>query len=210
MNDHRLHRRCPSVLPAPVRRARRCSARSRPSGIPFNEKTLWTGGPGTQGGDNYGNWDQPRPTAIADVQRMLNERQQLSPDEVVRILGPGPPGYGGYQVFGDLVLGLTQPPAAVQNCRRSLDIGRAVATVSYTVSGADSAVVILGAGTNYANSYPRSRPPATASNSTSPPRPDTATASRSASPSGSIVEVGGDCVDLAGGNTADQAAHHLR
>lgn len=103
--------------------------------LSFNEKTLWTGGPGAQGGYNFGNWESPRPTAIADVQRMINERRQLDPNQVASILGQPRKGFGAYQAFGDLLFTLAAAPSSVQNYRRSLDIGRAVASVSYTADG---------------------------------------------------------------------------
>ena len=34
--------------------------------VQFNEKTLWTGGPGASGYD-FGNWTEPRPGAISEV-----------------------------------------------------------------------------------------------------------------------------------------------
>jgi len=103
--------------------------------LSFNEKTLWTGGPGAQGGYTYGNWEQPRPNAITSVQNTINSQRQADPGQVAGILGQARRGYGAYQAFGDLTFALTQPPASVQNYRRSLDIGRAVASVSYTANG---------------------------------------------------------------------------
>ncbi|GAA0576220.1 glycoside hydrolase N-terminal domain-containing protein [Paractinoplanes ferrugineus] len=102
--------------------------------IQFNEKTLWTGGPGSRQGYDSGNWRAARPEAIADIRRRINERERVGPDEVATALGQNRVGYGSYQSFGDLVL--TMPaPERVENYRRELDIADAVATVEYTAAG---------------------------------------------------------------------------
>ncbi|WP_422769858.1 glycosyl hydrolase family 95 catalytic domain-containing protein [Plantactinospora sp. WMMC1484] len=103
--------------------------------VQFNEKTLWTGGPGSAGGYNFGNWTSPRPGAIAEVQRLIAERGRLSPEEVASRLGQPKSGFGSYNTFGDLSLRLAADPGTVGDYRRTLDIGRAVATVSYTADG---------------------------------------------------------------------------
>jgi len=103
--------------------------------VQFNEKTLWTGGPGSSQGYNFGNWTTPRPTAIADVQRDLDERLRISPDEVASRLGQPKSGFGSYQTFGDLTLRLPEDPGPVAGYRRSLDIADAVARVSYVDDG---------------------------------------------------------------------------
>ncbi|MER7889948.1 glycoside hydrolase N-terminal domain-containing protein [Micromonospora sp. NPDC094482] len=103
--------------------------------VQFNEKTLWTGGPGSAGGYNFGNWTSPRPGAIEEVQRLINERGRLTPEEVASRLGQPKSGFGSYNTFGDLSLRLSQDPGAVQEYRRELNIGRAVATVSYLDDG---------------------------------------------------------------------------
>ncbi|MEV1327993.1 glycoside hydrolase N-terminal domain-containing protein [Micromonospora costi] len=103
--------------------------------VQFNEKTLWTGGPGSAAGYNFGNWTSPRPGAIEEVQRLIDERGRLAPEEVANRLGQPKSGFGSYNTFGDLTLRLTEDPGAVQEYRRGLDIGRAVATVSYLDDG---------------------------------------------------------------------------
>ena len=47
--------------------------------VQFNEKTLWTGGPGSVQGYTFGNWEQPRPGAIEEVQRTLDEQVEMEP-----------------------------------------------------------------------------------------------------------------------------------
>ena len=103
--------------------------------VQFNEKTLWTGGPGSANGYNFGNWTSPRPGAIEEVQRLINERGRLSPNEVANRLGQPKSGFGSYNTFGDLSLRLTRDPGAVQEYRRELNIGTAVAKVSYLADG---------------------------------------------------------------------------
>ncbi|AVT38465.1 glycoside hydrolase N-terminal domain-containing protein [Plantactinospora sp. BB1] len=103
--------------------------------VQFNEKTLWTGGPGSAGGYNFGNWTSPRPGAIEEVQRLINERGRLSPQEVANRLGQPKSGFGSYNTFGELSLRLTEDPGTVSDYRRELNIGRAVARVSYAHDG---------------------------------------------------------------------------
>jgi alpha-L-fucosidase 2 len=102
--------------------------------VQFNEKTLWTGGPGAPG-YNFGNWTTPRPDAIAEVQRLIAEQGRLTPQEVANRLGQPKSSFGSYQTFGDLSLRLTEDPGTVQEYRRELNIGNAVAKVSYVDDG---------------------------------------------------------------------------
>ncbi|MFD0745679.1 glycoside hydrolase N-terminal domain-containing protein [Phytohabitans flavus] len=103
--------------------------------VQFNEKTLWTGGPGSAQGYNFGNWTSPRPGAIEQVQRDLDARQRISPQEVANRLGQPKSGFGSYNTFGDLTLRLPADPGTVQEYRRELDIAHAVARVSYVDDG---------------------------------------------------------------------------
>jgi alpha-L-fucosidase 2 len=101
--------------------------------IQFNEKTLWTGGPGSTEGYDFG---LPQTSIAGDVVRVREELARagrLEPEYVAAILGRQTRGYGHYQTFGDLVL--TFPAGAVAAYRRELDIDRAVARVSYARDG---------------------------------------------------------------------------
>lgn len=104
--------------------------------LQFNEKTLWTGGPGSVQGYDHGNWRAPRPGAITAVQDDLDTRTTLDPESVADRLGQPRIGYGAHQTFGDLHLDLpgapTTPP---QDYRRRLDLDNAVASVTYTHQG---------------------------------------------------------------------------
>jgi alpha-L-fucosidase 2 len=101
--------------------------------LTFNEKTLWTGGPGSAQGYDFGNWTTPRPGALAGVQQRLDTEGSLDPDSVADEIDQARRGYGAYQVFGELLLDLPNAPAApdATYCR-ALDLRTALATVAYT------------------------------------------------------------------------------
>jgi alpha-L-fucosidase 2 len=103
--------------------------------VQFNEKTLWTGGPGSARGYHFGNWTSPRPGAIERVRRDLDARSRIPPEEVADQLGQPKSGFGSYNTFGDLTLQLPADPGAVTEYRRELDIANAVARVSYVDGG---------------------------------------------------------------------------
>ncbi|WP_305785350.1 glycoside hydrolase family 95 protein [Symbioplanes lichenis] len=100
--------------------------------IVLNEKTLWTGGPGSPGYD-FGNWRTPRPGAVAQVQRAIDERERVPPEEVAAVLGQSRVGYGSYQSLGTLTLATT--PGPVESYRRELDLSTAVARTRYVANG---------------------------------------------------------------------------
>ncbi|QYC43248.1 hypothetical protein Nocox_28295 [Nonomuraea coxensis DSM 45129] len=102
--------------------------------IQFNEKTLWTGGPGSPGYDS-GNWRSPRPGAIAEVRRRIDRDGRMPPDAVAAELGQARSGYGAYQTFGDLFLDFPGAPAAPEGYRRELSLREAVARVGYRAGG---------------------------------------------------------------------------
>ncbi|WP_255947434.1 glycoside hydrolase family 95 protein [Streptomyces odontomachi] len=101
--------------------------------LQFNEKTLWTGGPGAADGYDFGNWREPRPDAVAAVQQQLDEHTTLTPEETVAQLGQARHGYGAHQTFGDLLLDVPGAPATTPaDYRRSLHLATGIATVAYT------------------------------------------------------------------------------
>ncbi len=102
--------------------------------LQFNEKSLWTGGPGAPGYD-FGNWRTPRPTAISDVQNRIAAEGQVTPEWAAGVLGQPKTGFGAYQTFGDVRLSQPQNPPSVTGYRRGLDIANAVAGVSYDSAG---------------------------------------------------------------------------
>jgi alpha-L-fucosidase 2 len=101
--------------------------------LQFNEKTLWTGGPGSAQGYDHGNWTEPRPGAISAVQDRIDAETKVAPDAVTARLGQRRVGYGHHQTFGDLRLDLPGAPDTVPaDYRRGLDLREAVASVTYT------------------------------------------------------------------------------
>jgi alpha-L-fucosidase 2 len=104
--------------------------------LPFNEKTLWTGGPGSAEGYDFGlGEDGARPERVAAVRADLDRRGHLTDEDLARRLGRPRRGYGAYQPFGELVLSLHEPGTQVEGYRRELDLARGVATVSYRLEG---------------------------------------------------------------------------
>ncbi|MFB7494347.1 glycoside hydrolase N-terminal domain-containing protein [Streptomyces sp. NPDC056161] len=99
--------------------------------VQFNEKTLWTGGPGSAQGYDHGDWRTPRPGAIEAVQDDLDRQGRLTPEAVAGRLGQSRVGFGAHQTFGDLHLDLPGTPAA-NDYRRELDLDNGVAAVAYT------------------------------------------------------------------------------
>jgi alpha-L-fucosidase 2 len=101
--------------------------------IQFNEKTLWTGGPGAEGYD-YGLPGEPAAGAVRSVQADLERAGRLSPEAVAARLGRPERAYGAYQSFGELVLSFPDQ-GNVSAYRRELDISRAVARTRYESNG---------------------------------------------------------------------------
>lgn len=102
--------------------------------VQFNEKTLWTGGPGSAEGYDFGIPKRSQTKALRALRKELEERGVMEPEVVAQRLGRKARGYGHYQNFGELVLGFPDN-GQVRNYRRELDIGRALARVTYDQSG---------------------------------------------------------------------------
>jgi alpha-L-fucosidase 2 len=108
--------------------------------LQFNEKTLWTGGPGSVNGYDFGLPHASRVDALADVRQALAARGKLTPEDVAQKLGHKVTGYGDYQTFGDLVLDFADSAVdeqAVRDYHRELDLSGAVVRVSYRVDDVD-------------------------------------------------------------------------
>ncbi|MTE22280.1 glycoside hydrolase family 95 protein [Streptomyces sp. TRM43335] len=112
--------------------------------VQFNEKSLWTGGPGVPG-YHFGN-DSPRPGALEEVVARIDAEGCAPPEWVAGKLGRPRTGFGAYQTFGELRIDTADrdgargdrdaPGAVPPGCtgyRRHLDIADAVAGVRYTV-----------------------------------------------------------------------------
>ncbi|NKE60501.1 glycoside hydrolase family 95 protein [Lentzea sp. PSKA42] len=102
--------------------------------LQFNEKSLWTGGPGSPG-YNFGNWTSARPGALQEVVDVINRDGKAAPDWVAGKLGQAKAGFGAYQTFGDLHLDLAGQSGTSTGYRRELNIGDATAKVRYTDGG---------------------------------------------------------------------------
>ncbi|GAA2883032.1 glycoside hydrolase family 95 protein [Streptosporangium fragile] len=100
--------------------------------LQFNEKSLWTGGPGSDGYD-FGNWAPPRPNALAEVRAQIDRDGRMAPSAVAAKLGRPRSGFGAYQPFGDLWLDM--PAVTATGYRRELSLREAVARVGYTADG---------------------------------------------------------------------------
>ncbi|XVV00598.1 glycosyl hydrolase family 95 catalytic domain-containing protein [Actinosynnema sp. CA-248983] len=103
--------------------------------LQFNEKSLWTGGPGAVGGYNSGNWPSPRPGALDEVLNAINQNGSADPSWVAGKLGQPKTNFGAYQTFGDLRLDMAGHSTSFSGYRRELNIGDATAKVSYTNNG---------------------------------------------------------------------------
>ncbi|QIL90167.1 glycoside hydrolase family 95 protein [Microbulbifer sp. SH-1] len=105
--------------------------------LQFNEKSLWTGGPGAKDnpaqGYDFGLPRESRATALTEIRSELARQGQLPPERVAKVLGNQVTAYGNYQSFGDLVLEFAHGEQ-VQDYRRVLDLDSALAKVSYTAN----------------------------------------------------------------------------
>ncbi len=105
--------------------------------IQFNEKTLWTGGPGSKEGYDFGHPSSPEAyqRALAKTQQQLI-KSSMSPEAVADALGREVRGYGHYQNFGFIDLTFDHDDQ-VEQYRRELDLDTAVASVTYHHRGAE-------------------------------------------------------------------------
>jgi len=102
--------------------------------LQFNEKTLWTGGPGSQQGYDFGIAPESQTTKLAVVRNTLIEQGEMEPEAVAKALGRKITGYGDYQNFGELMLSLPSAVGAT-DYRRELDLAKGVVRVSYQQKG---------------------------------------------------------------------------
>jgi len=104
--------------------------------LQFNEKTLWTGGPGARAGYHWGIPVASKAGAVAGIVARIDREHGIEPTEVAAALGAPPQGYGDYQSFGALRIEYEAAPGAVDHYRRELDLDQAVAAVSYSLGDA--------------------------------------------------------------------------
>ncbi|GAA0069928.1 hypothetical protein UT300003_14510 [Clostridium sardiniense] len=99
--------------------------------IQYNEKTLWSGGPGSVEGYNGGNKEGAY-NALKQIREKLANGQTPSNALYQAVCGDVK-GYGSYQNFGNIFMDFDIPNnASISNYRRELDIEEAVARVKYT------------------------------------------------------------------------------
>ena len=105
--------------------------------LQFAEKTLWTGGPKSLQGYDFGlpsaNSDYPQ--QLKSIQERINEHQQLSPEDVAKVLGRDYQGYGSYQNFASVKMVFFKNENDSSDYRRSLDLRTAIATVRFVNNG---------------------------------------------------------------------------
>lgn len=102
--------------------------------IQYNEKTLWSGGPGVwegyNGGNKEGAWE-----AVKEIRKILAEGKTPSNDLYQRVCG-NQRAYGAYQNFGDIFLDFKfHEDNKVTNYKRELNIEESLSTVKYNYKG---------------------------------------------------------------------------
>src|SRR3954464_8181150 len=107
--------------------------------VQISEKSLWTGGPGSDGGYDYGLPKDSQAPLMRAIGKKLVDGATLAPEDVAKQLGRKMHNYGDYQSFGDLIIERDADDAPVSNYRRELDLFDGVARVSFTQGGAQLA-----------------------------------------------------------------------
>lgn len=102
--------------------------------IQFNEKTLWTGGPGAEGYD-FGWPEQPQIAALAHIRKTIATDGAITPEAAAKLMGRKVTAYGDYQTFGDLVLNFDKNDSGVTGYKRELSLADAQVTVTYAQGG---------------------------------------------------------------------------
>lgn len=102
--------------------------------IQYNEKTLWSGGPGSVDGYNGGNKEGAY-DALKEIREKLSNRENPS-NELYQAVCGDVKGYGSYQNFGNIFMDFDiDNPDNVTNYKRELDIEESIARVNYTYKG---------------------------------------------------------------------------
>ena len=102
--------------------------------LQFNEKTLWTGGPGSVQGYDFGIPDTPS-KGLVKVRKQIEQEGFVTPEDAAKLMGRKIKGYGDYQTFGDLLLEWPELTADVSAYKRELDLQTAIATVRFQHQG---------------------------------------------------------------------------
>src|SRR5262245_45243892 len=72
--------------------------------LQISEKSLWTGGPGSEGGYDYGLPSESQADLVRTIGKQLLDGATLAPEDVAKRLGRKMHNYGDYQSFGDLIV----------------------------------------------------------------------------------------------------------
>jgi alpha-L-fucosidase 2 len=104
--------------------------------VQIAEKSLWTGGPGSEGGYDFGLPAESQATLMRSIGKQLLDGAQLKPEDVARQLGRKMHNYGDYQSFGDLIIERETDGTPVSDYRRELDLDTAIARVTFKQGGA--------------------------------------------------------------------------
>jgi alpha-L-fucosidase 2 len=99
--------------------------------LQISEKSLWTGGPGAQGGYDFGLPADSQAAQVAQAGKQLLDGATLAPEALARQLGRKPRNYGDYQSFGDLIIESAGAEGETGGYRRELDLATATARVKY-------------------------------------------------------------------------------
>jgi len=100
------------------------------------EKSLWTGGPGTEGGYDFGLPAASQAELMRSIGKQLTDGAQLKPEDVAKQLGRKMHNYGDYQSFGDLIIERETDGTPATDYRRELDLDTATARVKFKQGGA--------------------------------------------------------------------------
>ena len=103
--------------------------------LQISEKSLWTGGPGSEGGYDYGLPAESQVELMRSIGKQLVDGAQLKPEDVAKQLGRKMRNYGDYQSFGDLFIEREPQTEPVTDYRRELDLDTAIARVSFKQGG---------------------------------------------------------------------------
>jgi alpha-L-fucosidase 2 len=104
--------------------------------LQISEKSLWTGGPGTEGGYDFGLPADSQAGLMRSIGKQLLDGAQFKPEDVAKQLGRKMHNYGDYQSFGDLIIERETDGTPVSDYRRELDLDTSVARVSFKQGGA--------------------------------------------------------------------------
>lgn len=102
--------------------------------IQFNEKTLWTGGPGEWEDYRGGNWPEQNLEPLKRIRELINQQNFKAADDAANDLMNTDRAYGAYQTFGDIYLDF-DTSGNVKNYYRELDLEDGVARVIYMEDG---------------------------------------------------------------------------